>query len=137
MNYSKHELANVNHVAAVVKDLESSIKVLVEGFGLRVGPISEIKELGIRVSFVEGENILIELIQPFASGPYIEFLEKGQLGFNHMAIEVDDLPSNIRKLEKLGIKTSGTPFAGAKGEVQNLDPSTTSDLRLQLIQLRH
>jgi hypothetical protein len=137
MIYSNHELAIVNHVAAVVKDLESSIRILVEGFGFKVGPISEIKELGIRVSFVEGENTLIEVIQPFAPGPYMEFLQKGQLGFNHMSIEVDDLPSNIRKLEKLGIKTAGTPFAGAKGEVQNLDPSTTSDLRLQLIQLRH
>jgi len=127
-------MSTINHVAAVVRDLEKSIKVLTDGFGFRSEPISEVRELGVRVAFLQAENTRVELIQPVASGPYLEFLEKGQLGFNHMAIEVDRIDSALQKLKKIGIEPSGSKFSGAKGDVQNLDLSTTAELRLQIFE---
>jgi len=129
-------MATVDHVAAVVKDLDASVRVLVEGFGFKSTAVSDHQELGIRVCFVEGKNTSIELIQPVAPGPYLVFLEKGLLGFNHIAIEVNDMASAVSKLKGMGIEPSGSKFLGAKGEIQNLDPSTTSDLRLQIIEPR-
>ena len=127
-------MSTINHVAAVVRDLEKAIKVLTDGFGFRSEPISEVRELGVRVAFLQAENTRVELIQPVASGPYLEFLEKGQLGFNHMAIEVDRIDSALQELKKIGIAPSGSKFSGAKGDVQNLDLSTTAELRLQIFE---
>jgi len=125
-------MATINHVAAVVRDLDNTIRVLTEGFGFRSEPISENHELGIRFALLEGQNTWIELIQPISAGPYLKFLENGQLGFNHMAIEVDDLDSAVRRLRNIGIEPLGKQIAGPKGDLQNLDTSTTSDLRLQI-----
>lgn len=118
----------------MVSDLESSIRVLTKGFGFQAEPINEIRELGIRVAFLQGKNTRIELIQPVSSGPYLEYLEKKQFGFNHIALEVDRIPEAIQKLESIGIKQSGSQFKGSKGQVQNLDPATTADLRLQIFE---
>jgi methylmalonyl-CoA/ethylmalonyl-CoA epimerase len=127
-------MSSINHVAAVVGDLESAIRILTEGFGFRAEPITEIREVGARVAFLQAANTRIELIQPVASGPYLEFLEKGQLGFNHIAIEVGEMRSALEKLEGIGIRPKGSPITGAKGRVQNLDLSTTADLRLQIFE---
>lgn len=127
-------MSNINHVAAVVSDLESAIRVLSEGFGFQAEPVTEIRELGIRVAFLQAQNTRIELIQPVSSGPYLEFLEKKEFGFNHIAIEVDRIPKAIEKLERIGVKTSGSQFRGSKGQVQNLALSTTADLRLQIFE---
>jgi len=130
-------MATINHVAAVVSDLNSSIRVLTEGFGFRSGPISENLALGVKVSFLEGQNTWIELMQPISTDHYIKSTDNKQLGFNHIAIEVDDIDSALQRLRKIGIEPSGAQFTGTKGDVQNLDPSTTSDLRLQIIKPKH
>ena len=130
-------MVTINHVAAVVRDLNSSIRVLTEGFGFRSGPISENVALGVKVVFLEGQNTWIELMQPISTDNYIKSTDNKQLGFNHIAIEVDDIDSALQRLRKIGIEPSGTQFTGSKGDVQNLDPTTTSDLRLQIIKPKH
>lgn len=127
-------MSSINHVAAVVRDLEAAVRVLSEGFGFKADPVSERKELGIRVTFLQAENTRIELIQPVAPGPFMSFLENGQVGFNHIAIEVNAIKSALVKLNGMGIKPDGAQFTGSKGEVQNLDLSTTADLRLQIFE---
>jgi hypothetical protein len=42
-------MATIDHVAAVVKDLDAAIKVMKEGFGFKSRIISQNDELGIRV----------------------------------------------------------------------------------------
>jgi methylmalonyl-CoA/ethylmalonyl-CoA epimerase len=127
-------MSTINHVAAVVSNLESAIRVLAEGFGFKIDSISENRELGIKVAFLQAKNTRIELIQPVDSGPYLEYLEKKQFGFNHIAIEVEAISASIEKLERMNIKPSGSQFKGSKGQVQNLDLSTTADLRLQIFE---
>ncbi len=80
----------VDHVAAVVRDLESAKEFFIDAFGFTPGQVNEMKSLGIRSVFMKGENIEIELIQPVSKGPYWEYLEKGLIGFNHIALEVED-----------------------------------------------
>lgn len=127
-------MSNINHVAAVIRDLDSAVRVLSEGFGFAVEPTVEIRELGIRVAFLQAKNTRIELIQPVSTGPYTEFLEKGQLGFNHIAIEVDGISLAIERLKRIGVEPTGSQITGSKGVVQNLDPSATADLRLQIFE---
>jgi methylmalonyl-CoA/ethylmalonyl-CoA epimerase len=127
-------MSNINHVAAVVRDLEAAIRVLSEGFGFKADPIFENQKMGVRVSFVQAANTRIELIQPVAPGAFMDFLQKGQVGFNHIAIEVGAIRNSLEKLNKMGIKPDGAQFTGSKGEVQNLDLSTTADLRLQIFE---
>jgi methylmalonyl-CoA/ethylmalonyl-CoA epimerase len=127
-------MATVNHVAAIVSDLESAIRNLTDAFGFTSESIQEIRQLGVRVAFLEGQNIRIELIQPISAGPYLQYLRKGELGFNHIAIEVDSINRTIEKLKKIGIEPSGQIISGSKGNIQNLDPKTTCNLRLQIIE---
>jgi hypothetical protein len=80
---------------------------------------------------MKGENIEIELIQPVAKGPYWEYLEKGPIGFNHIALEVKDIERTAKRLEKSGVRGEA-PFTAPRGTVMNLDATTTLGMRLQL-----
>jgi len=124
-------MTRVDHVAAVVRDLESARKFFIDAFGFTPGPVNEMQSLGIRSVFMKGENVEIELIQPVAKGPYWDYLERGPIGFNHVALEVKDLEQAMKRLEKAGVRGEA-PFVAPRGTVMNLDASTTLGMRLQL-----
>ena len=130
-------MATVDHVSAIVQDLEKAVKMFVDVFGFKTGPISENPVFGIKFAFLEGKNTKLELIQPIAQGPYLEFLEKRLFGFNHIAIQVDNLSETAERLSKLGIKTrTESPFVGGRGSVWDLDPKTTQEVRLQIFEAK-
>lgn len=113
-----------------MRDLESAQHLLTDGLGFRAGSITESHD--VRSAFLVGENTKIELIQPVGPGPYWEFLEKGLVGLNHMALEVDDFTFTAEQLGKVGVKLQ----ASTLGVILNLDPNTTAGLRIQLLKTR-
>lgn len=124
-------MGTVDHVAAVVKDLDAATRLLMNAFGFHSESAGENSTLGIKFAFLEGENVKIELIQPVAKGPYWELLQKGAVGLNHVAISVDDVEGAINRLSKIGVR-SDKPFVAPRGTIANLDPATTSGIRIQL-----
>lgn len=124
--------AYVHHVAVLVEDLERAQRLFTEGFGFSSGPIRENASIGIKSVFLEGENVKLELLQAVAPGPYWDLKQKGLLGMNHIAFRVDTFEFALKKLEKLGVKTKGQPATSPAGQVWDLDPGTTSEIRIQL-----
>lgn len=125
-------MVSIDHVAAVVRDLESAKQIFVEGFGFKTGPILENSNLGIRYIFLEGENIKIELIQPITAGPYWEFLEKDLVGFNHIAVGVEDFAPVLERLSRFSVKPKGEALSGPRGSILDLESGTTNGMRIQM-----
>ncbi len=125
-------MVEIDHIAALVDNLERVINILTEGFGFRAGPISDVPTLGIRNVFLEGENVKIELIEPIGPGAYRELAQKGFIGFNHIALSVEDFDSVLEKLNRVGVRPKGEVVQAARGSVWDIDPDTTSGVRLQL-----
>jgi catechol 2,3-dioxygenase-like lactoylglutathione lyase family enzyme len=45
-------MVSIDHIAAIVRDLESAKQILVEGFGLKAGSTMENPSLGIKYVFI-------------------------------------------------------------------------------------
>jgi catechol 2,3-dioxygenase-like lactoylglutathione lyase family enzyme len=118
----------IDHIAAIVSNLEDAQRLLTKAFGFKSAQINENPKLGFRSVFLTCENIRIELIQKTTphNGPYGEAVE----GFNHLAISVKEFDSSLRELSAFGIKKEGEPILG---RAQNLDSKTTAGIKIQLL----
>lgn len=128
-------MAEIDHVAAIVKDLDGASKFLIDFFGFRLETTYENSKFGIKVAMLSGENFKVELIQPVAEGRCWESMQNGMLGLDHIALSVEDVESSIKRLNDVGVKNE-EPFEHTSGTLVNLDPTTTNGIRIQLIKKR-
>ncbi len=130
-------MTKVSHLAIVVQNLNKSIRLMSEGFGLTVKSIDDYPDSGMKVAMMKADNLDLELIEPTGPGLYWQFRSLGQASFNHIAIDGDSIPSFDKKMSRLGVK----PKQGSKrdsdgGWITDLDQETTLGLRIQIFESR-
>jgi len=111
--------ARVEHIGILVEDVEQAIKFYHQQFGFNLKEVVLIESKGIKIGYLEAENIGVELIQ------YIESKDSdnsnksarkvmgGNMGCNHIAIKVPDVDEAVSHGESSGLITeSGFPMQG-------------------------
>jgi methylmalonyl-CoA/ethylmalonyl-CoA epimerase len=113
-------IGRLNHVAIVVKSLESATPVYAARLGAKVTPPQKLPEHGVTVVFVELPNTKIELLEPLGpTSPIARFLEKNpDGGIHHVCYEVDDILAARDRLKAQGARIlgDGEPKIGAHGK---------------------
>lgn len=111
-------IKRVNHIAIAVADLEKAA----EPYRLLGVPVSEpeiLPEHGVRVCFLEFENVKIELLEAHgADSPIAKFMQKNPAGgMHHVCYDVEDLAATTAALDGAGIRVlgGGEPKIGAHG----------------------
>lgn len=95
----------VDHVAVVVKDLNSSLRFWNEGLGIPLKKIKEVPSENSLVAFLPLNGSEIELVQPTNQDSGVaRFLEKRGDGMHHICLEVDDLVTMLGNLREKGIR---------------------------------
>ncbi|MFZ5752610.1 MAG: VOC family protein [Bacillota bacterium] len=86
-------MRGLNHVGVVVSNLENSIKFYENILGMTVTYRGEVPEKGLRLAFITGEGICLELL---------EFKEKPQndVPLNHLAITVEEIETWSQRLKR-------------------------------------
>jgi methylmalonyl-CoA/ethylmalonyl-CoA epimerase len=112
-------IGKLNHVAIAVPDLDLAITKYRDLLGAKVSTPQDLPDHGVRVVFVELENLKIELLYPLSiNSPIAKFLQKNPTGgTHHICFEVDDITASIDSLIKKGatILGDGQPKIGAHG----------------------
>lgn len=103
-------IRRVNHIAIAVPSFELA-SATYRKLGVKVSEPQELPEHGVRVSFMEFENLKLEPVEAFGDGsPIQRFMEKSPGGgMHHLCLDVEDLEPAIRVLG------SGEPKIGAHG----------------------
>jgi len=126
---------SVDHVAAVVEDLDKALRILTDGFGFETLDVKDYPEAKIKAAFVKAGNTKIELIEPTGQGPYLDMLKAGFKGMNHIAIEVEDMEATISRLRALGVEPKDkNPRFARGGKFLDLKDETTVGIRVQLFE---
>ena len=106
----------IDHIAIAVNDVEASAKIYQKALGIDEIEFETVESEGVKVAILPMENGRIELIQPTNDeSPIKKFLDKKGQGLHHMALETDNIESDVERMEGCGIQFLGKVRPGSAG----------------------
>jgi methylmalonyl-CoA/ethylmalonyl-CoA epimerase len=127
----------IEHIGIAVKDINKSNELFAKLFGESHYKIETVESEGVNTSFFKVGDNKIELLEGTnPDSPITKFIEKRGEGIHHIAFDVDDIESEIERLEKEGfIVLNKTPKKGADNKlVAFLHPKSTNGVLIELCQ---
>jgi len=99
----------LNHISIVVPSLDRAIKTMQDLYGLTCGKISENRQQGVRLTYIDLGNSKIELMEPLTANSAISrFLTKHPTGgLHHLCLGVSDLAPVAAALRDKGVRVLG------------------------------
>lgn len=130
-------MKKIEHIGIAVKDLEKSNELFASLFGKTHYKTEEVASEGVKTSFFQSGPNKIELLEATnADSPIAKFIEKKGEGIHHIAFAVNNIESEIKRLQKEGfIVLNETPKKGADNKlVVFLHPKSTNGVLIELCQ---
>jgi methylmalonyl-CoA epimerase len=124
----------VEHIGILVENLDRSLRVFERLLGLGAAEVKDMPDVGMRVASLQAENVRIELIQYTSeTGGFGRHVMGSADGYNHIAVEVEDLEPALKTWEAGGARVmEGFPRGGSHGRIAFFDPATTEGLLLEV-----
>jgi methylmalonyl-CoA epimerase len=131
-------IKKVAHIAIAVKNLDDALELYRNLFDIEPSKIENIPQQGVKAALLPiGDGSEIELLQPIDPQSGIaKFLEHRGEGIHHICLEVEDIDSELIRLEQKGvllIDKQGRP--GLSGKVGFLHPKSTKGVLIELVQI--
>ncbi|MBA4849522.1 methylmalonyl-CoA epimerase [Emticicia sp. BO119] len=132
-------LTNVEHIGIAVKDIATSNTLFTKLLNIAPYKSESVESEGVMTSFFKVNETKIELLE--ASNPesaIAKFIEKKGEGIHHIAFEVDDIQTEMKRLESEGFILLNTePKLGADNKlVCFLHPKSSNGVLVELCQER-
>lgn len=127
----------IEHIGIAVKDLKASNELFAKLLGVAHYKEEEVLSEGVRTSFFQSGPNKIELLASLSDdGPIAKFLEKKGEGMHHIAFEVDDIVSEMKRLKAEGfILLNETPKKGADHKlIAFVHPKSANGVLIELCQ---
>ncbi|MDX1439380.1 MAG: alpha/beta fold hydrolase, partial [Rubricoccaceae bacterium] len=130
----------LEHLGIAVRDPDGAIDLFRRLLGASPYKVQTVESEGVQTYFIgdggiEGATPKIELLHVVApTSPVAKFLEKRGPGFHHLAFEVSDIETEMRRLADAGFHVlSDVPKEGADNKrVVFLHPRTTGGILIEL-----
>ena len=127
----------IEHIGIAVKNLKDSNELFSKLFGESHYKTEKVKSEGVNTSFFKvGENKIELLEATKKDSPIAKFIDKKGEGIHHIAFDVDDIVSEIKRLKKEGFKVlNEIPKKGADNKlVAFLHPKSSNGVLIELCQ---
>jgi methylmalonyl-CoA/ethylmalonyl-CoA epimerase len=128
-------ITKIEHIGIAVKNLEDSIKLYENVFGLKCYSIEEVKDQNVKTAFFMIGQTKIELLESTKEdGPIAKFIERKGGGIHHIAFAVNNLIEDLKEIETSGIKLiDKNPGKGAEGlNIAFIHPNSTGGVLIEL-----
>jgi methylmalonyl-CoA/ethylmalonyl-CoA epimerase len=133
-------IKKLHHIGIAVDNLDEGLRLYESILGTKPLLVKDIPEKEARVAlFKLGKDVEIELLSATGPGCDIkEFIEKHGQGLHHIALEVDDINQEIKRIPQQGIKMKDKePRKGVAGKVAFLESESTKNTMIELVQPDH
>ncbi|MFM2011094.1 MAG: methylmalonyl-CoA epimerase [Bacteroidota bacterium] len=130
-------MRKIEHIGIAVKDLEVSNTLFEKLFGAPAYKSEVVESEGVTTSFfLNGPNKIELLAATNPESPIAKFIEKKGEGIHHIAFDVEDIVSEIARLQKEGfVVLNEIPKKGADNKlVAFLHPKSTNGVLIELCQ---
>ena len=129
-------ITKIDHVAVIVKDLDTAIKTYSDMFGFEVvkemeGPGGEFKSVHVRVN-----DVTLEFLEPLiAESSYGRFLKERGGGLHHISFTTDDIESDMESIQSQGRKLiNEKPISLPDARVSYVHPGAAENVLIELMQ---
>ncbi len=130
-------MRKVEHIGIAVKNMASANVLFAKLFGKESYKSEKVEREGVTTSFFQMGETKIELLEATnPESPIAKFIEKKGEGIHHIAFEVDDIKSEMKRLEKEGFTLlNKDPQKGADHKlICFLHPKSTNGVLVELCQ---
>jgi len=130
-------MKKVEHIGIAVKNINSANELFSKLFGKKPYKSENVKSEGVTTLFFQMGDTKIELLEATNPGSAIaKFIDKKGEGMHHIAYEVDDIKSEMKRLKEEGfLFTRDEPFRGADNKlVCFLHPKSANGVLVELCQ---
>jgi methylmalonyl-CoA/ethylmalonyl-CoA epimerase len=135
--YPESNMKKVEHIGIAVKDLEGANDLFSRLFGKENYKIETVESEGVSTSFFRMGDTKIELLEATNQDSAIaKYLDKRGEGMHHIAFEVEDIHSEMKRLRSEGFTVlNEKPKRGADNKlVCFLHPKSTNGVLVELCQ---
>ena len=130
-------MKKIDHVGIAVKDLKSTTKIFEKIFNTKTSSIEIVESENIKTTFLKIGESKIELLEDLKQdGTINKFINTKGEGMHHLAIEVDNILNEIKRLQKQGFSIiNSNPSEGANGKlISFLHPKETGGVLIEICQ---
>ena len=130
-------MRNIEHIGIAVHDIEASNKVFTKIFGKESYKSESVQSESVITSFFQVGQSKIELVAATnQDSPIAKYLAKNREGMHHIAFDVVDIKSEMKRLQSEGIRTlNDQPKKGADNKlICFLHPKDTNGVLIELCQ---
>lgn len=130
-------MLKIEHIGIAVKDLKNSNQLFEKLFGRAVYKEEIVESEGVSTSFFQMGESKIELLEAKSEdSPIAKFIAKKGEGIHHIAFEVEDIESEMKRLQSEGfILLNESPKKGADNKlVCFLHPKSSNGVLIELCQ---
>jgi methylmalonyl-CoA/ethylmalonyl-CoA epimerase len=130
-------MLKIEHIGIAVKDIETSNLIFEKLFNTAAYKQESVASEGVLTSFFKVGNNKIELLEALhAESAIAKFIEKKGEGIHHIAFEVEDIQTEMKRLENEGfVLLNQEPKSGADNKwVCFLHPKSTNSVLIELCQ---
>ena len=130
-------MRNIEHIGIAVHDIEASNKVFTKIFGKESYKSESVQSESVITSFFQVGESKIELVAATnQDSPIAKYLANNREGMHHIAFDVVDIKSEMKRLQSLGIRTlNNQPKQGADNKlICFLHPKDTNGVLIELCQ---
>lgn len=130
-------MRNIEHIGIAVHDIEASNKVFTKIFGKESYKSESVQSESVITSFFQVGESKIELVAATnQDSPIAKYLAKNREGMHHIAFDVVDIKSEMKRLQSEGIRTlNDQPKHGADNKlICFLHPKDTNGVLIELCQ---
>ena len=125
----------LEHIGIAIRDLEESKALFSELFNKKPYKDEGVESEGVTTTFFQTGESKIELLSATTpESPIAKFIDKKGEGIHHLAFEVEDIESEIKRLSNLGYRViNDSPKLGADNKrIVFLHPKSTNGVLIEL-----
>tara|TARA_B100000579_G_C22823348_1_gene851781 strand:- start:283 stop:690 length:408 start_codon:yes stop_codon:yes gene_type:complete len=130
-------IKKIDHIAFAVNNLNSSAKLFEKLFNVKSSKTQIIEKENVKIKFLQIDKSKIELLEGIGKNSTItKFIKKKGEGIHHVAIEVDDIKQEIKRLKKEGFRVINNSIShgGNNKLISFLHPKETNGVLIEICQ---
>jgi methylmalonyl-CoA epimerase len=128
-------IKKIHHIGIVVKNMDETVKLYSKMLGKGPDSRNEIPAAKIKIANFQVGETALEFLEGPSGSSLADFITARGEGLHHIAVEVDDIASELKKLAAAGVTLRDKePRPGPEGKIAFVGPEGAHGVTIELVQ---